>query len=159
MVWYGTIVLYLAMMVWFSQTLYHVSHLNSVQTTPLLSLLNPSLAQGFECSLHFRYLVRCQIVWYHTPIFGKYGMVWLLSLPSRLSPVSASRPNCIRLAPHGSYPCATLQAERAHVHRGHHRHHSRMALQAQTSRLHEPFQRSASPGRPLPDLSAGGARQ
>ena len=117
MVWYGTIVLYLAMMVWFSQTPYHVSHISSVQTTPLLSLLNPSLAQGFECSLHFRHLVLCQIVWYHTPIFGKYGMVWLLSLPSRLSPVSASRLNCIRLAPHGSYPCATLhvQAERAHM--------------------------------------------
>ena len=64
------------------------------------------------------------MVWYHTPIFGNYDMVWLISLPSRLSPVSASRPNCIRLAPLWSYPCATLPAERTNVHRGHHRHHS-----------------------------------
>ena len=59
------------------------------------------------------------------------------------------------LAPLGSYRCATLPAERTNVHLGHHRNHCRVALQAQASRLHQPFQRSASHGRPLPDLPAG----
>ena len=39
--------------------------------------------------------------------------------------------------------------------RGHHQRHGRMALQAQASCLHEPFQRSASHGRSVPDLPVG----
>ena len=68
-------------------------------------------------------------------------------------------------APLWSYPCATLQAERTHVHRGHHRHYSRVALQAPPRRVHRSHEGSAVADPftiylhyPL-DLPAGGARQ